>query len=60
LTASQEYFFRKDYGLTQLIDDMCAVQYSAFHELVFQGRKDPLVEWEETYNKVFPIPSKNE
>lgn len=60
LTASEEYNFRKDYGLKQLIGSNCALQYSTFFGAVLQGHKDPLGKWEKTYNKVFPIPSKNE
>jgi len=58
LTAFVEYKFRKEYGLKQLLEDICAIQYSSFLDVVLQGYKDPLAKWETNYNKVFPIPPK--
>ncbi len=58
VTAFEEYNFRKGYGLEQLIGNFCALEYSIFPDLVLQGHKNPLEEWEKIYNKVFPIPSK--
>jgi len=53
-----EYQFRQEYSLKQVIDGLLAVQYSTFLDCVSQGHKDPLAEWEKTYNQVFPMPSK--
>lgn len=58
LTAFEEYNFRKEYGLKQLLENICAIQYSTFLDVVSQGHKDPLEKWEKYYNKVFPIPPK--
>jgi hypothetical protein len=58
LAAFEEYTFRKEYGLTQIIEGLCAMQYSTFLQVISQGHKDPLAEWEKTYNEVFPVPIK--
>jgi len=58
LTAFEEYNFRKEYGLKQLLGNISAIQYSTFLDVVSQGHKDPLGKWEKYYNKVFPIPPK--
>ncbi|MDT3778609.1 hypothetical protein PJI16_13665 [Nitrospira sp. MA-1] len=55
--AFAEYNFRKEYGLTQIIDGARAQQYGSFLEIVSKGHKDPLEEWEKTYNELFPFPS---
>ncbi|HBP88738.1 MAG TPA: hypothetical protein PKK23_13945 [Nitrospirales bacterium] len=52
--AFAEYHFRKETGLTQVIDGSRALQYGAFLEIVSRGHKDPLEEWEKTYNEIFP------
>lgn len=58
LAAWAEYNFRKEYGLTQVIDGARALQYSTFFDTVSQGHKDPLEKWEKTYNEAFPMLSK--
>jgi len=58
LAAFEEYNFREEYGLKQIIEGIRAIQYSTFLHSVRQGHKDPLAEWEKTYNEVFPMPSK--
>lgn len=58
LTAWEEYKFREEYGCEQLLEGICAIQYSTFLDVVLQGHKNPLEEWERCFNKVFPIPSK--
>lgn len=52
--AFAEYHFRKEYGLTQIIDGARALQYGSFLEIVSKGHKDPLEEWEKTYHELFP------
>ena len=53
--AFTEYNFRKEYGLTQVINGLRALQYGSFLEIVSKGHKDPLEEWEKTYNELFPL-----
>ena len=55
--AFAEYNFRKEYGLTQIIDGARALQYGSFLEIVSKGHKDPLEEWEKTYHELFPLHS---
>jgi hypothetical protein len=55
--AFAEYNFRKEYGLTQIIDGDRALQYGSFLEIVSKGHKDPLEEWEKTYKELFPLHS---
>ncbi|WNM61886.1 hypothetical protein [Candidatus Nitrospira neomarina] len=55
--AFTEYNFRKEYGLTQIIDGARALQYGSFLEIVSKGHKDPLEEWEKTYHESFPLHS---
>ncbi|GJL69574.1 MAG: hypothetical protein NPIRA06_22090 [Nitrospirales bacterium] len=55
--AFAEYNFRKENGLTQIIDGVRALQYGSFLEIVSKGHKDPLKVWEYTYKKSFPLQS---
>jgi hypothetical protein len=58
LAAWEEYNFRKEYVLEQLKESLDTMLYSTLYNLVLQGHKDPLKEWEKVYNKTFPMPSK--
>ena len=53
--AFTEYNFRKEFGLQQIIDNARALQYGSFLEIVSKGYKDPLAEWEKTYQELFPL-----
>lgn len=59
LATFAEYSFRKEYGLNQIIEGVRVLQYTTFPDIVLQGHQDPLVEWEKTYNKGFPMSFKN-
>jgi hypothetical protein len=55
LCAFWESEFRRKHGLPELISGMDAIKYSTLADFVQQGHKDPLEEWEEHYDKKFPI-----
>tara|TARA_B100001964_G_scaffold4235_1_gene4575 strand:- start:2893 stop:3618 length:726 start_codon:yes stop_codon:yes gene_type:complete len=53
--AFQEYSYRKTSGLPKLIDDFEVLGFTTMLDIVTSGSKNPLFEWEEHYEKKFPV-----